>query len=219
MSAHPSRRLIGAGLLSVIAAGPALAAQPKAKPKAKPAAKAAFLASPDDMTMGSPKAPVTVVEYASVGCPHCAHWDMEVFDAFKAKYIDTGQVRFVYREILAGSAVLAAAGFITARCAPPEQYFPIVREIYRQQQTIAESGDFRTGLLKIAQGAGVDEAAWRACIGDTATFNAVQDRSAANSDLGQVEFTPTFVINGVKLVGDPTLEAFGKAIAAAKRKR
>ena len=219
MSPHPSRRLIGAGLLASLAAGPALAVQPKAKPKTKPAAKAAFVASPDDMSIGSAKAPITVVEYASVGCPHCAHWDIEIFDAFKAKYIDTGQVRFIYREILAGSAVLAAAGFITARCAPAEQYFPIVREIYRQQQSIAESGDFRTGLLKIAQGAGVDEAAWRACIGDTPTFEAVQARSAANSELGQVEFTPTFVINGVKLTGDPSLAGLGKAIAAAKRKR
>src|SRR4051812_5990791 len=81
-------------------------------------AGAAFAAAAnDDMVMGKANAPITVIEYASVGCPHCADWNKEVFPAFKAKYIDTGQVRYIAREILAGDPNLAAAGFLIARCA------------------------------------------------------------------------------------------------------
>ena len=73
------------------------------------AARAVPAHEPDDMTLGSPKAPVTIIEYASVGCPHCARWSNEVFAAFKAKYVDSGRARFVVREMLNGDPDLAAA--------------------------------------------------------------------------------------------------------------
>ena len=75
---------------------------------------------PIDMTLGSPKAKVTVIEYASLACSHCAHFNNEVFPEFKAKYIDTGKVRYVYREFYTPPVEVAAAGALIARCAGPD---------------------------------------------------------------------------------------------------
>ena len=79
--------------------------------------KASTGAAADDMTLGNPKAPVTVIEYASVSCPHCAAFNNDVFPTLKAKYIDTGKVFYVAREALTSDPSIAAAGFLTARCA------------------------------------------------------------------------------------------------------
>src|SRR3954462_4754068 len=99
-----------------------------------------YVAAQDDKALGKVGAPVTVVEYGSVACPHCAAWDIDVFPAFKAKYIDTGQVRFVFREMLTGNPQLAAAGFIPARCVAPAHYFDVVHDLMRQQADIYRDG-------------------------------------------------------------------------------
>src|SRR5262252_4432484 len=87
--------------------------------------------SADEMTMGSPTAKVTVVEYASVACPICARFNNEVFPEFKKKYIDTGKVRWVSREALTGNPALAASGFLLARCAGKDKYFQVTDAVYR----------------------------------------------------------------------------------------
>src|SRR3954471_22654592 len=87
-----------------------------------------------EMSMGNPAAKVTVVEYASVACPHCAEFNEQVFPAFKAKYVDTGKVRYVFRQMLTTPAQVAAAGFLTARCAGKDKYFSVVDAIFRSQQ-------------------------------------------------------------------------------------
>ena len=79
-----------------------------------------------EMSMGSADAPVTVVEYASITCPHCAAWSENVGPAFKARYVDTGLVRFVFRELPTAPGPVAIAGFLTARCAGEDQYFPMI---------------------------------------------------------------------------------------------
>src|SRR5665213_1004091 len=96
-------------------------------------ARAASRGTDPDMALGSLRAPVTVIEYASVGCPHCAVWARTVFPAFKKKYINTGKVRFVFREMLTGDPALAAAGFLVARCAAPAKYFQVVDAIFADQ--------------------------------------------------------------------------------------
>src|SRR4051812_10112335 len=97
---------------------------------------------PGDMSLGSPKAKVRVVEYASLSCPHCARFNDEVFPAFKAKYVDTGKVRYTLREMLPPPAEVAAAGFLLARCAGPGKYFKVVDEVFRSQSRWAE-GDIK----------------------------------------------------------------------------
>ena len=165
-------------------------------------------ALPDDMTLGDPKAKVAFVEYASVACPVCGRWYREVFPAFKAKYVDTGRVRFVYREMLVGGAgevAIAAAGFTLARCAGPGRYFPVVDAIYRNQGAIFENP--KAGMLDIARGLGFTDARFDACVRDEKALAALQKRVEANSRRDGVDSTPTFVVDGRKMaVGYHTLE-------------
>ena len=184
------------------------------------AAVAASPASPparDDMSLGNPKAKVTVVEYASVGCPHCATWGINVFPEFKKAYIDTGKARFVYREMLTGNTTLAAAGFLTARCAGPTKYFQVVDGVYRAQAEIAQTGDGYAPLLKVAKDAGLTEDQFNACLKDPAQVAALEARDK-RAEADGVTGTPTFKVNGKTVEGEVSLEALGAAIAHAPRK-
>ena len=174
---------------------------------------------PEDMTMGNPNAKVLVAEYASVACPHCAAFNNDIFPAFKAKYIDTGKVHYVLHEMLVGGQseqALAAAGFLLARCAGKDKYFPVVDEIFHAQKSIFDSGDLRGGLLRIALSTGMTEQQFNTCIGDQAALKALDARVQAASKDG-VDSTPTFIINGNKMVGEQTLADLDKAIAAASK--
>ncbi|MBV9996020.1 MAG: DsbA family protein [Caulobacteraceae bacterium] len=167
------------------------------------------------MAIGNRKAKVTVIEYASVGCPHCAKWSNEVFPAFKAKYVDSGKARFVVRECLTGDPDLAAAGFLLARCAGPARYFKVIDEIYRRQEEIYQSGAV---LRQVAIDAGLSDKAYTACLSDKAALDALQARAQRHVDVDKVTGTPTFDINGRRLENYLTLEQLDTAIAAAKTK-
>jgi protein-disulfide isomerase len=175
-------------------------------------------AYPDDMALGNLKAPVTVIEYASVGCPHCATWAINVFPGFKAKYIDTGRVRFVFREMLTGQPTLAAAGFLTARCAGPARYFDIVDQIFRAQNEMVQAGDAYGPLLRIAKGAGLTSDQFDSCMKDHAALSALEARSDRNGQENGISGTPTFVIGDRKLEGDQSLESLGAAVASAEHR-
>ncbi|MDB5453575.1 MAG: disulfide bond formation protein DsbA [Caulobacteraceae bacterium] len=169
----------------------------------------------DDKTIGRVTAPVTVIEYGSVACPHCADWDNDVFPAFKKKYIDTGKVRFVFRELLTGNPQLAAAGFVTARCVAPNHYFDVVHDIMRQQADIYRGGQLLPPLVAIAGKYGVNEAGLNTCLDDQKNLDAVSARSNLNAGLDNIDSTPSFVINGVKLEGGHSLVELDKAISSA----
>lgn len=162
-----------------------------------------------DMSLGDPKAPVTVIEYASVTCGHCAHWQEEVFPAFKAKYVDTGLVRYVLRELPTPPFDVAIAGFMAARCAGPERYFSVVDTLMRTQITL----NSRNGAVRwLLDGSGLPPAELRACIVDQAGIDALQARARANAAEFGVQGTPTFVVNGRKLDGVPALADLDAAI-------
>jgi protein-disulfide isomerase len=171
--------------------------------------------SPGEMSLGDPKAPVTVVEYASVGCPHCAAWANEVFPAFRHKYIDTGKVRFVLREMLTGNGALAAAGFLTARCAAPDKYFQVVDDIFAQQADISRQGV--EALAKIAEHAGISHDKFEACLQDRAALEALNQRTMNDAKAHGVDSTPTFFVGDQKLEGEQSLEDLDAAIARARR--
>jgi protein-disulfide isomerase len=174
---------------------------------------------PDDMTMGNPQAKVLVAEYASLGCPHCAAFNNDVFPAFKAKYIDTGKVHYVLHEMLVGQGAeiaLAEAGFLLARCAGKDKYFAVNDEIFREQSAIFASGDLRTPLLRIAQSAGMNEDQFRTCVSDQNALKALGARVEKASKDG-INVTPTFIINGNKIEGEQTLAQLDKAIADASK--
>lgn len=174
---------------------------------------------PDDMAMGSPRAKVTVVEYASVACPVCGKWYREVFPAFKAKYIDTNKINFVSREMLVGSngeMALAAAGFLLARCAGRDRYFKVADAIYRTQDSLYN--DPRSGLMSVAKSFGMDERNFDACVQDESSLKALNARVEANAKRDNVDATPTFVINGIKMqAGYQALPAIDAAIDRAAK--
>ncbi len=173
--------------------------------------------SDDDMSMGSPTAKVTLVEYASVACPHCAEFNNTVFPAFKAKYIDTGKVRYVAREALTGDPSIAAAGFLTARCAGKDNYFKVVDAIYHGQEEMARTGDPHAVLLNIARSVGMTDAQFDACIKDEKALAALQARWDRYVKEDKVDSTPTFVVNGKMLQpGEKTLAQLDAAVAEAE---
>jgi protein-disulfide isomerase len=180
--------------------------------------KTAAAVTADEMSLGNPQAKVTMIEYASVACPFCARFNNTVFGPFKAKYIDTGKVHYVFREMLVGSSSevsMAAAGFLMARCAGKDKYFPILDQTFHAQDAIYQSGDMRGGLLKIAQANGMSEKQFADCVGDSdslVAMNARNDKAAADG----VRYTPTFFINGKKVSeGGMTLEQLDAAVKAA----
>ncbi len=168
------------------------------------------------MAIGGARANVTVVEYASVGCSHCADWQRDVFPAFKAKYIDTGKVRYVLKEMLNGDASLAAAGFLAARCAGREHYFQVVDTVYAAQSAFAKGGG--TTLKDIAKTAGLDENHLAVCLNSEASIKALDARVEHSRTADNVSATPTFIIGTAKLEGEQSLAALDRAIAAATPK-
>jgi protein-disulfide isomerase len=178
--------------------------------------KSATTVTADDMSMGNPNAKVTMVEYASVACPHCGRWNNEVFPAFKAKYVDTGRVRYVLREALTGDPSIAAAGFLTARCAGKAKYFSVVDDIYHAQDQMEQTGQPHQILLNIARSAGLTEPQFEACITNDKALEALNARWESYVKQG-INGTPTFVINGkVYDKGEMPLPELDAAIALAQ---
>jgi protein-disulfide isomerase len=170
---------------------------------------------PSDMVRGNPKAPVTIVEYASVGCPHCGALHRDIFPAFKAKYIDTGQVRWVSREALTGDQSLAAGGFLLARCAGKDHYFDVIDAIYRDQEKIED--DLHGSLLAIAKSVGMSEDQFTACLRDKANLDALDARTALGQADG-IRATPTLVVNGKHVAdGEVTMADLDKIVADARK--
>jgi protein-disulfide isomerase len=155
----------------------------------------------DGYSMGNAKAAVTVVEYASASCSHCARWDAEVFPDFKKKYIDTGKVHYVYREFLTSPEPYAAGAFLLARCAGPDKYFGVVEAAYRGQKEMFANQDMRGPLLKAAQSAGMNEQQFTACTSDQKAILALNDRVQKAINVAKVTGTPTFEVNGTRLLG------------------
>jgi len=158
-------------------------------------------AGADEMSMGDPKAKVSVIEYASASCPHCARFNNNVFPEFKKKYVDTGKVHYTFREFLTPPVQVAAAGFLLARCAGKDKYFPVLDAIFRSQDEMFAGGDtsnVRPVMLRIARSVGMSEDQFTACITDEKALKALNDRVQTAMDKDGIDSTPTFVINGKK---------------------
>lgn len=171
-----------------------------------------------DMTLGDPNAKVKMVEYASLTCSHCGTFNNDVFPAFKAKYIDTGKVHYTFKEFLTPPNEVAAAGFLTARCAGKDKYFNVTDAIFHAQQEMFTTGDMRGVLLRIAQSAGLTEEQFNACITDEAALKALNERVEKAIKVDKVNATPTFVINGKKVKeGEVSLAELDAAVAEASK--
>jgi protein-disulfide isomerase len=164
-----------------------------------------------DKTLGSANAPVTIIEYASVTCPHCATFHAETYPKLKEKYVDTGKVRFIFREFPTGPANASIAGFMLARCSG-DKYFPMIDAMMEQQQVWVPNP--YDGLLRIARQAGMTQEAFETCLKDRKLAGDITESARRAVEKFGVESTPTFFVNGTKIVGAQPLAAFEKVIEA-----
>lgn len=203
-------RLTRRDAIAGAAAGAAVAAAPAA-------AVAAVKAAPGDMNLGRATAPVHVVEYLSLTCPHCAHFHETVYPAFKAKYIDTGRVYFTVRELLTAPANVAAAGFLMARCNGGSRYFQVVDQVFKSQSRWQPGAPIKPIFLEIARANGLTEAQFEACLADEKMSSELEARLEYATGTDKVSATPTFFVNGVQMPNQevPTLADLDAAIAKA----
>jgi len=158
---------------------------------------AANAAMMQDMVLGDPDAPVTIIEYASLTCPHCATFHKEVLPDLKREYIDTGKVKLVFRDFPFDRFALSAA--MLARCSGPERYFGFLDLLFKQQQTWVGGGqpeEVVRNLTRLAKLSGMDDAKVQACMEDEELADYIlNQRLTGNRDHG-VESTPTLRIDG-----------------------
>ena len=165
-----------------------------------------------DMVLGNADAPVTIVEYASMTCPHCAHFDETTFPEIKKQYIDTGKVRYIFREFPLDN--LAAAAFMLARCAgkdDPTKYYALVDTLFKQQLTWAVEKPIPP-LLAITKQAGFTQETFDACLKDQKLLDGIEKIRERAIKQFKVDSTPTFFINGTRVTGALTFEDMAKVI-------
>jgi protein-disulfide isomerase len=193
--------LAGFSPLRLIAEAIAQGASDVAKPQSLP-----------DMALGPANASVTITEYASMTCPHCAAFNETVFPKIKSEYIDTGKVRYVFREFPLD--IKAAAGSMLARCIAKDdsgKYFAVVDMLFRQQNDWVTKNTTET-LARIGKQAGLSQQAVEDCLKDQALLDKIAaDQKFANEVL-KVNSTPTFFINGEMIRGETSFEEFDKRI-------
>ena len=195
--------LAGFSPLRLIAEAMAQSASDVAKPVSLP-----------DMTLGPANASVTITEFASMTCPHCAAFNETVFPKIKSEYVDTGKVRYVFREFPLD--IKAAAGSMLARCIAKDdagKYFAVIDMLFRQQNDWVIKNTTET-LTRIGKQAGLSQQAVEDCLKDQALLDKIAADQKYASDVLKVDSTPTFFINGEKIKGETSFEEFDKRIKA-----
>jgi protein-disulfide isomerase len=193
--------LAGLSPLRLIADAMAQGASDVAKPVSLP-----------DMALGPANAAVTITEYASMTCPHCAAFNEQVFPKIKAEYIDTGKVRYIFREFPLD--IKAAAGSMLSRCianGDAPKYFAVTDMLFRQQNDWVMKNTTET-LTRIGKQAGLTQQQVETCLKDQSLLDKIVADQKYASDVLKVDSTPTFFINGDKIKGETSLEEFQKKI-------
>ncbi|MCJ8142683.1 DsbA family protein [Ancylobacter sp. A5.8] len=175
---------------------------------------AAKLMSPGplpDIVLGKADAPVTIVEYASMTCGHCAHFHTTTYPVLKEKYIDTGKVKLILREFPLD--IVAKAAFMLARCAGDDKYYPMVTTLFENQKNWAFSNNPAQALMAIAKQSGMTEQQFNACLSDTKLAGEIDESAKRGAQDFGVDSTPTFFINGKKIPGAMSPEDLDKELA------
>ncbi len=176
-------------------------------------AKLLAAASPlGDRVLGQAEAPVVMVEYASATCPHCAEFHTKVLPLIKAEYIDSGKLRFIFREFPLDRAALAAS--MLARCVPDDKYFATIDLMFRRQSTWMK-GDRAAELLKITQMAGMDKAGFDACLARIENAKVMIEYSRQAAKDFAIKGTPAIFVNGQMIDGHKDMADVKAAIDAA----
>jgi protein-disulfide isomerase len=185
----------------------------QAGPATKPVVadpRTALQITKEDRVLGNPDAPITIVEYASLTCPHCAHFASNVLPEIKKEWIDTGKVKLVLRDFPLDEPALRAA--MITRCAPPGRYYAFADTFFASQDKWVATKDYLEALARLAKLGGMGKDEFDACIKNTTLENRiVEQRLIASKEL-DVNSTPTFFINGSKFSGAPTAEEFNKVL-------
>jgi protein-disulfide isomerase len=163
----------------------------------------------DEMAVGKSDAPVTVIEYASMTCGHCAAFHNNTYPEFKKRYVDTGKARYILREFPLDP--LAAGAFMLARCAGKDKYFPMVETLFQQQRTWAVQKPLEP-LFAIARQAGFSQERFDACLRDQTMLDGIEKVRSRGAERFKVESTPTFFINGTMYRGAISIDDLAKAI-------
>ena len=193
--------LAGLSPLRLIADAMAQGASDVAKPVSLP-----------DMALGPANATVTITEYASMTCPHCAAFNETVFPKIKSEYIDTGKIRYVFREFPLD--IKAAAGSMLSRCIAKDdgaKYFAVTDMLFRQQNDWVMKNTTET-LTRIGKQAGLSQQAVEDCLKDQALLDKIAADQKYAAEVLKVNSTPTFFINGEKIKGETSFEEFDKRI-------
>ena len=165
-----------------------------------------------ERVLGKADAPVTVIEYASMTCPHCAAFHAGPYPALKKEYIETGKVKFIFRDFPLDRLALAAA--MMARCAPKERYFPVVDIILKTQQNWARVADPAAALSQIGLLAGISKETYQACVSNKAVFDGVMKIRNDGDKKFKVQSTPTIIVNGKTFEGQATIEKLREVLDA-----
>jgi protein-disulfide isomerase len=195
--------LVGLSPFHLIADALAEGAADVAKPQSLP-----------DMALGPKDASVTITEYASMTCPHCAAFNEAVFPKSKAAYIDTGKIRYVFREFPLD--IKAAAGSMLSRCIAKDdsaKYFAVTDLLFKQQADWAAKNTTET-LTRIGKQAGLSQQQVESCLKDQSLLDKIVADQKYASDVLKVDSTPTFFVNGEKIKGETSFEEFDKRIKA-----
>ncbi len=173
--------------------------------------------APDDNSIGSNIAPITVIAYASVTCPHCGDWFTNEWPQVKSDLIETGDVRFIFREFPTQPISLAMAGFLIANCADDALYFDSIEYQMENQEAIfeaAQSGKARETYVEMSKTLGLDESDMETCLQDQTEIAKIT-RAVERARASDVKGAPSFFINGVMYKGDAAFDPLKKAIQSA----
>ncbi|GGB29836.1 disulfide bond formation protein DsbD [Tistrella bauzanensis] len=197
------------------AATPAQPAAGSSQPAANQStagASALAQAQPGDHVIGDPAAPVTIVEYSSLTCPHCAAFHATTLQDIKARYIDQGQVKVVLRHFPLNEPALVAAKL--AECVAPERYAGFVDVLFRSQAEWGTMQDPTEGLKRYGRLAGLSDDRMQSCLTDGAIEEKILSQRLEGSRVFQIDSTPTFIVNGEKVTGNLPIDEFAKVIDA-----
>jgi protein-disulfide isomerase len=167
----------------------------------------------DEHVLGDPGAPITIIEYSSLTCPHCASFHQDTLPQLKEEWIETGKAKLVYRHYPLDR--LALAGALVANCFEGDRFFAVMDMMFAQQRQWARSDNPGQALQKIASQAGMDNDTFNQCISDQQEAKQILDRQQVGRDQAEVQSTPTFLIDGEKLEGAQPYAEFEKALEAA----
>ncbi len=162
-----------------------------------------------DVVMGEANAPVTIIEYASMTCGHCASFHNTTYPEMKKKYIDTGKVKYILREFPLDP--LAAAGFMLARCSGNDKYYPIVEMLFQKQNEWVTQNPIPP-LLALAKQMGFTQESFESCLKDQKILEAIENVRTHGAEKLGVASTPTFFINGKKVSGTLTMQELDKQL-------